>query len=122
MPSLVVGARAGEHFRPELEAKLAVLHPAALGGEPFPGADGRQGADHGHQVAVSLGFDLEHAEPVVLVEERDALDQPRKALRQCCGCILHQALILDFIVNNGKPHSEGIARYGLVQRLCVQHC
>jgi hypothetical protein len=51
---------AGKHFRPEPEAKLAVLHPAALGREPFSRADGRQGADHGHQVAVSLNFDLQN--------------------------------------------------------------
>ena len=82
MPSLVVGGGAGQHLGPELLAIFPVLNPAALGRQPFPGADGRQGADHGHQVAVALGFDLEHAESAVLVEKRDALDQPRKALRQ----------------------------------------
>ena len=67
MPSLVVGGVLVEHLGAELEAELPVLHPVPLGRQPFPGADGWQGANHGHQVAVPLGFDLEHAESAVLV-------------------------------------------------------
>ena len=65
--SLIRFRRAGQHLGTELEAKLPVLHPAPLGCEPFPGADRWQGANHGRQVAVPLGFDLEHAESAVLV-------------------------------------------------------
>jgi hypothetical protein len=53
---------------------------------------------------VPLGFDLEYAESTVLVEKRDALNQPRKALRQCCGCVLHRALMLKPVPKNGKRH------------------
>ena len=41
------GRGAVEHVGAELEAKLPVLDPAALGGHPLPGADRSQGADHG---------------------------------------------------------------------------
>jgi hypothetical protein len=53
---------------------------------------------------VALSFDLEHAESGDLVEKRDALNQPRKALRQWCGCVLHRALILKLVAKNGKRH------------------
>ena len=45
---------------------------------------------------------LEHAESGVLVVERDALNQSRKALRQCCGCVLHRAGIVRRKVRRGK--------------------
>ena len=79
MPSLVVGAVLVEHLGPELKPELPVLNPAAFGGHPFTGVDGGQRADHRHQIAVALGFDLEHGQTVFLVEERDPLDQPGKA-------------------------------------------
>lgn len=65
---------AGEHDGAELETKLAVLDPASFGGQPFSGADGRKRANDGDQVAVPLGFDLEHAKTVLLVKEGNALD------------------------------------------------
>ena len=73
------GRGAVEHLGPELQAKLPVLDPASFGGHPFPGADGCQGADDRDQVAVPLGLHLEHRQAVLLVVERDALDQPGEA-------------------------------------------
>jgi hypothetical protein len=43
--------------------------------------DRRQGADHGHEIAVALGLDLEHAKTVVFVEKGNALYQPGEAFR-----------------------------------------
>jgi len=76
---------AGQHLGFELEAELAVLDPAAFRRHPFTGADGRQGADHRHQVALALGFDFEHGIAVFLIEERDALDQPGEAFGELFG-------------------------------------
>jgi hypothetical protein len=42
--------------------------------------DGGEGADHCHEIVVSLGFDLEHGKARVLVVERDALNQPGQAV------------------------------------------
>ena len=85
------GRGAVEHVGAELEAKLPVLDPAALGGHPLPGADRSQGADHGDQVAVPFGLHLEHRPAVLLVEEGDALDQPGEAFRECRRGFLHWA-------------------------------
>ena len=78
------GRGAVEHLGAELEAKLFVLDPAAFGGQPFPGADGSQGADHGDEVTVPFGLHLEHGPAVVLVEEGDALDQTGEAFVGSC--------------------------------------
>ena len=85
---------AGEHLGSELLPVFPVLNPTALGREPFPGADGRKGANYSHQVPVPFGFDFEHAESHVLVEKRDALNQPRKTFRHYCGYVLHSVFIL----------------------------
>ena len=56
------GCSAVEHVGAELEAKLLVLDPLALGGHPLSSADRSQGANHGDQVAVPFGLHLELAE------------------------------------------------------------
>ena len=75
------GRGAGEHLRPELLAELPVLDPAALGIDPFAGADRGQRSNHADQITVALGLGLEHREAVFLIEEGNALDQAGQAFR-----------------------------------------
>ena len=75
------GRGAVEHVGAELAAKLPVMDPVAFGRDPFPGAHRSQGANHGHQVAVSRSFHFEHGPTVLLIEERHPLDQAGEAFR-----------------------------------------
>jgi hypothetical protein len=81
---------AGEHDGAELKTKLTVLDPASFGGQPFSRTNGRQRADHCDQVSVPFGFDLEDAEAIFLIEERDALNEAGEALRQCRQRLAHE--------------------------------
>ena len=51
--------------RPGTVVRIPGPELSGLGREPFPGTDGWQGSDHGHQVAVPLGIELKHAESAV---------------------------------------------------------
>ncbi|MDB6112786.1 MAG: hypothetical protein JWR69_4536 [Pedosphaera sp.] len=86
LDAFLAGGRGGrQYLNPELLAELPVLHPLALGGDPFPGVGGGQGTDHRHQFPVALGLDLEPGEAVLLVEERDPFDQPGETLGKGLG-------------------------------------
>ncbi len=43
--------------------------------QPLAAVDGGQRAEHGDEVALAAHLDAQHGEPVLLVEERDALDE-----------------------------------------------
>ena len=64
----------GAAIGPELEAEFPVQHPASLCCQPFPGADGGQGANHGGQVTVAFGFNLEYAKSSIVVGKGDPFD------------------------------------------------
>src|SRR5436190_5898537 len=72
--------RALDNVGAELQAELRVAHPLALGGQPFAGAHRWERADDRNEIAMPFSLDLHDGEPVLLVEERDALDQPGEAL------------------------------------------
>ena len=74
MPSRELRRAGAEGVRAELEAVLRVAHPVAGGLHPFAAVDGRQRAEHGHEVALAADLHAQHGETVLLVEERDALD------------------------------------------------
>src|SRR5262249_21274824 len=71
--------RAVEQLRAELLSELPIMHPATLRRNPLPGADRSQRPDNREEVAVAFSFDLEHGEPVFLVEEGHTLDQAGEA-------------------------------------------
>ena len=75
IPSRVVGRGARQKLGAELGPELPVLHPPALGRKPLARVDRWQRADHRHLVAVPFGVNLEHREPVLLIEEGNALNQ-----------------------------------------------
>jgi len=79
MPSRVVGAVLVSISARNCWPNSPVPNPPALRVNPLAGADRGQRADDRHQVAVPLGFHLEHGEVRVLVVERDALNQPGEA-------------------------------------------
>ena len=59
----------------ELDAMRAVVDPAAARLDELAGRDHRGMAEDGDQIALAAGFDPQHAEAVLGVVERDALDQ-----------------------------------------------
>ena len=64
----------------ELASELTVLNPVPAGVDPFAGRHGRGAADDGDDVGVSADADLEDAESVLLVEERDPFDEPGEGI------------------------------------------
>jgi hypothetical protein len=44
--------------------------------DELAGRNHRRVTQNGDQVALATGFNAQHAEPVLLVVERDALDEP----------------------------------------------
>ena len=74
----------------ELDAVGAVVDPGAARLDELAGRDHRGVAEDGDQIALAAGFDPQHAEAVLGVVERDALDQPGQDLgRRCRGGIRH---------------------------------
>ena len=59
---------------------LTVAHPAALRGNPFPGADGGQRTDHRGQLTAPLDLDPQHREAGFLIVKSDPLDQTGEAV------------------------------------------
>src|SRR5208282_267990 len=72
--------RALEQFGAELEPEIPVADPPAFRRYPFTRIDGGQRANHRDLVSMALGLDLEHRKAVLLVEERDALNQAGQTL------------------------------------------
>src|ERR1017187_763199 len=64
-----------EYGRLQLQPVFFVPDPCALGGEPFASANGRGGANNGYEVTMAGGFHPQDAEPGILIEECDALDE-----------------------------------------------
>jgi hypothetical protein len=60
----------------ELEAMRPVVDSAPAGLDELAGRDHRRVTEYGDQVALTAGFDAQHAEPVLFVLEGDALDEP----------------------------------------------
>ncbi len=115
-----------QHLRLELEAELPVLNPASFGGHPLTGTDGGERADHRHLVAMALGFDLEHRPAVLLVEERDALDQPRKAFGKLLGGRLglgrrHGGQFIAPRVRGDAYPSASICSPGEIAKICGEN-
>jgi len=61
----------------ELDAVGAVVDPAPAGLDELAGRNHRRVTEDGDQVALTAGFDAQHAEAVLFVVERDALDEGR---------------------------------------------
>ncbi len=85
MPSTVVGGVALRKCGPELQAVGAVVGPGAGGLDPLAGRDHRGVADDGDEVALPARLQAQHAEAVLLVVERHALDEPGEVLRRRPG-------------------------------------
>ncbi len=74
-----------EEVNPELQAVRAVIGPGARRLDPLAGRDHRGLPDDGDEVALPACLEAQHAKAVLLVVERDALDQPGKVLRRSSG-------------------------------------
>jgi len=72
-------------MRLELQAVGAVIDPQARGGDRFPGGDCRGMADHGDEIAAAMRRHPQHAEAVLLVMERDPLDEAGQHLARGFG-------------------------------------
>ena len=95
MPSTVVGAVAlrNEALNWTPWVRSLIQLPARL--DELAGRDHRGVADDGDQVALAARFDPQHAEAVLGVVERDALDQAGQNLgwRACSWCFGHRAIM-----------------------------
>jgi len=60
----------------ELDPMRAVIDPAPARLDELTGRDHRRVTEDGDQLALATGFDAQHAEPVLLVVEGDALNVP----------------------------------------------
>src|SRR5439155_5504365 len=79
-----------EERGPELNTVSAVVDPGATRLDELAGRDHRRMTKDGDQVALAARLDPQHAEPVVLVVERDALYQASQGLgRSACVGLLH---------------------------------
>jgi hypothetical protein len=79
-----------EERSPELNTVSAVVDPGAARLDELAGRDHRGMAKDGDQVALAARLDPQHAEPVLLVVERDALYQASQGLgRGICAGSLH---------------------------------
>jgi len=67
-------ANSPENRRFKLQAVLFVMHPLALGFDPFPGAYRWNRADYRDQVLVSLSFDPQHGKAGLLIVKGDSLN------------------------------------------------
>jgi len=72
-----------EERSPELNTVSAVVDPGAARLDELAGRDHRGMAKDGDQVALAARLDPQHAEPVLLVVERDALYQASQDLGRC---------------------------------------
>lgn len=84
-----------EHLGSELESKISILHPTTFGGHPLTGADRRERSDHRHLIPVPFCLYLQDRKTVLLIEERDSLDQTGEAFGLVrCGIVTQQFLIV----------------------------
>jgi len=74
-----------EEVGPELQPVRVVIGPGARRLDPLAGRDHRGVPDDGDEVALPACLEAQHAKAVLLVVERDALDQPGKVLRRSSG-------------------------------------
>src|SRR5207248_5565324 len=66
----------------ELHAVDAVVHPGSARLDKLAGRNGRSMAEHGDQLPLAARLDAQHAKPVLVVVERDPLDEAGQDL---CG-------------------------------------
>jgi hypothetical protein len=71
----------------ELEPMRAVVDPGSTCLDELAGRDHRGMANEGDEIALTAGFDPQHAEAILGIVERDAIDQAgqdlRRARRRC---------------------------------------
>jgi hypothetical protein len=67
----------------ELHAVGAVIDPDSARLDELAGRDHRCVTENGDQVVLTAGFDAQHAEPVLFIVERDALDEAGEDLGWC---------------------------------------
>jgi len=74
-----------EEVGPELQPVRVVIGPGARRLDPLADRDHRGVPDDGDEVALPASLEAQHAKAVLLVVERDALDQPGEVLRRSSG-------------------------------------
>jgi hypothetical protein len=76
MPSIEVGAEVRMKRALNCWPWGTVVHPLTRGGYPFPGRYAGCVTDGSYQFAMTARFDPKNTEAILLVMERDALDEP----------------------------------------------
>ena len=115
MPSTVVGAVALRNEALNWTPCVRSLIQAAARLDELAGRDHRRMAKDGDQIALAAGFDPQHAEAVLVVVERDALDQPGQDLGwgACLRCLRHCYMMeinaqKRYSVDNGQSFDQHI--------------